>query len=478
MAAALLEVATGLHVGAYWLGIVLSVLGYLIPIALVPHVLLSRRDRGTTVAWIFLIVLVPYAGALAYWLVGHRRIARMERRAQAARNASRRLFVHAAVHDLEDPDLAGLARVARRSGALPPLGGNAIQVFDDNRACFDAQLEAIDGARRTIEHEVYIFRADALGRRFLAAFARAARRGVHVRVLVDGVGAFKLRARDVRALERAGARFLRFLPVLRPRLRPRINFRLHRKLLVVDDRTCFLGSLNVGDELVSADPPWREVHVKIEGPAAAASRETFEADWLFAGGAPRPETAAIPVAPAGGETVQLFASGPTEQVSATSRVLFSAIAMAREEVLLATPYFVPGRELLAALEAAALRGARVRIAIPGINDLALVQAAARYFVPWLREAGVEVRSMPRQMLHAKVAVIDRKVAIVGSANLDRRSLDLSFELNALVFGAASVARLRASAVAILAESEPYTAEPRTLAGRLVDAFARVLSPVL
>jgi len=460
------------------LGLLLSVIGYLIPIVLVPHVLLSRRDRGTTLAWIFLIVLVPYVGALCYWLFGHRKIARIERRAQAARAATSRLFAHAAMHALEDPDFQALARVARRSGALPPLGGNAVRVFDDNRTCFEAQLEAIDRAERTVEHEVYIFRPDGIGRRFLAAFARAARRGVRVRVLVDGVGGFSLGEHDLAAVRRAGGSVLKFLPVLRPRPRPRINFRLHRKLLVVDDRTCFLGSLNVGDELIGTDPPWRELHARIDGPAAAASRETFEADWLFAGGEPRRDGAPIDGAPSGGEIVQLFASGPTERVSATSRVLFSAIATAREEVLIATPYFVPGRELIAALEAAALRGVRVRIAIPGVNDLSLVQAAARYFVPWLRETGVAVLSLPEQMLHAKVAVFDRKVAILGSANLDRRSLDLSFELNAILFGGASVARVRASVLAILAASVPYGIEPRRLPGRLVDAMARVLSPVL
>lgn len=461
-----------------WIGVALTVVGYLIPMGLVPHVLLSRRDRGTTVAWIFLIALVPYVGALCYWMFGHRKIVRIAKRAKKAQAATRRLFVHAAVHDLEDPDWKALSRVANRSGAIPPLGGNAVRIFDDNRTCFEAQLDAIDRAERSIEYEVYIFRPDEIGRRFLAAFTRAARRGVKVRVLVDGVGAFTVKQRDVRALVRAGGQFLKFLPVLRPRLRPKINFRLHRKLLVVDDRTCFLGSLNVADALVGDDPPWREVHARIDGPSAAASRETFEADWLFAGGAPCTECSVEPVAAVGDEIVQLFASGPTEQTSATSRVLFAAIAMAREEVLIATPYFVPGREILAVLEAAALRGVRVRIAIPGVNDIGIVQAAARYFVPWLRETGVEVLSLPKQMLHAKVAVFDRKVAVVGSANLDRRSLDLSFELNALFFGGASVARVRASVLNILAASVPYGIEPRRFGGRLVDAFARVLSPVL
>jgi len=459
-------------------GIALSIVGYLIPLVLVPHVLLSRRDRGTTVAWIALIVLVPYVGALLYWILGHRRIARIERRARVSRDATRRRFVHAAVHDLDDPDVKALARVARRTGAGPPLGGNGVRIFDDNATCFEAQLAAIETARRSVDLEVYIFRPDCLGGRFLAALTRAARRSVAVRLLVDGVGAFSLDRRDVRALERSGGQFLRFLPVLRPRLRPAINFRLHRKLLVVDDRTCFLGSLNVGDELVARSPRWRELHARIDGPAALAARETFDADWLFAGGSFPPDREAEPVPPAGDEVVQIFASGPTEKTSATSRVLFAAIAGAREEVLVATPYFVPGRELLAALEAAALRGARVRIALPGRNDLGLVQAAARYFVPWLRESGVQVSTLPGEMLHAKAAVIDRKVAVVGSANLDRRSLDLSFELNAMFFGGASVERTRASVLAILSESVPYGVSPRTLPGRLIDACARVLAPVL
>jgi cardiolipin synthase len=152
--------------------------------------------------------------------------------------------------------------------------------------------------------------------------------------------------------------------------------------------------------------------------------------------------------------------------------------MAREEVLIATPYFVPGREIIAVLEAAALRGARVRIAIPGVNDIGIVQAAARYFVPLLRETGIEVLSLPRQMLHAKVAVFDGKVAVVGSANLDRRSFDLSFELNAVLYGGASVKRVRASVLNILAASVPYGIRERSLPGKLVDAFARVLAPVL
>lgn len=464
--------------GQHGLGIALSVIGYLIPIALVPHVLLSRRDRGTTVAWIALIVLVPCAGALCYWLLGHRKIERLAGRARRAQAITRRAFVHAAAHGIEDADLAGIARVARRCGALPPLDGNRTRIFDDNARCFEEQLAAIDRARRSVEHEVYIFRPDGIGRRFLAAFARAARRGIRVRVLVDGVGGLSLGGREVRALERAGGRLLTFLPVLRPRLRPRINFRLHRKLLVVDDETCFLGSLNVGDELVGRSPPWRELHARLDGPAAAASRETFETDWVFAGGEAPEEGDIGHVAPRGDEVVQLFASGPTDELGATARVLFAAISIARDEVLLVTPYFVPGRELLAALESAALRGARVRIAIPGVNDLRIVQAAARYSVPWLREAGVSVGSLPDQMLHAKAAVIDGKLAIVGSANLDRRSLDLSFELNAIFYGGEAVRRTRTSVLDILAASVPFGVEPRTLPGRLFDACARVLAPVL
>jgi cardiolipin synthase len=460
----------------HWIGIALTIVGYVIPILLVPHILLTRRDRGSTVAWVLFIVLVPYVGAICYWLLGHQRIARIERRAEGARKAVRHGVADHAVFSFGDPDLDGLARVALRCGGAPPLGGNAVRIFDDNQVAFEAMLRAIDSAESTVELEVYIFRPDTLGRRFLAALTRAARRGVAVRLLVDGVGSFGLTVASIRAFERAGGAFATFLPVLRPRWRPRINFRLHRKLLVVDDRTSFLGSLNVGDELVGREPPWREVHARIDGPAALAARETFEADWFFVGGVPR-ETSR-PAVVLGDQVVQLFASGPTEHVSATERVLFTAIAQARSEVLLATPYFVPSRPILAALESASLRGATVRIAIPGDNDRGIVQAAARHFVPWLRETGVTVLSLQGQMLHAKVAVVDGKVAIVGSANLDRRSFELSFELNALLLGGSAVERVRASVLEIHAASELHGPTPRALPGRLVDACARVLAPVL
>lgn len=474
-----------------WLEIAATAIGYLIPVALVPHVLLSRRDQGTTLAWVLLIVLVPYVGALTYWILGHRRIERLERRARGAAELTRSSLRRAVVTRFEDPEIDGLSRAARRCGAPPALAGNRVRLFDDNLAAFESMLGAIDGARRSVELEVYIFRPDAIGRRFLAALARAARRGCSVRLLVDGVGSWSLGWRDTRALERAGGRALKFLPVFRPRWRPRINFRLHRKLLTVDDRACFLGSLNVGDELLGDDPPWREIHARIEGPAAAVARDTFEADWLFAGGEAErhgppaassgPANARLEPGEAAGErldVVQLFASGPTEKASATQRILFAAISQAREEVLAATPYFVPGRQLLAAFEAAALRGARVRIAIPGSVDIGLVQAATRFSVPWLREVGVEVLTLPRQMLHAKVTVVDGKVAIVGSANLDRRSFDLSFEQNALLLGGPAVAAARASVLRLLAAAEPFEVSRRGLVGRLVDACARILSPVL
>jgi cardiolipin synthase len=462
-----------------WAEVILTVAGYLIPVVLVPHVLLSRRDHGTTLAWILLIVLVPYAGAVAYWLLGHRKIESLERRARGAAAATRTEVDGATVRSWADPDLEAISQVARRCGATPALGGHRVRLFEDNVAAFDSMLAEIGQAKKSVELEVYIFRHDRLGRRFLAALTRAARRDVEVRLLVDGVGAWSLRPRHTAALVRAGGRVLKFLPVLRPRLRPRINFRLHRKLLVVDDRVCFLGSLNVGDELLGSSPRWREIHARIEGPSAPVARETFEADWLFAGGAPRTGSHAgegreFP----GDEVVQFFASGPTERTSATARVLFAAIAQAREEVLAATPYFVPGRQLVAALEAAALRGARVRIVLPGRSDVGLTLAAARFTVPTLREAGVEVFSIPEEMLHAKVTVVDRKLAIVGSANLDRRSLDLSFELNALFLGGRTVERARAAVLGLVAEGKPFPPEPRPLAGRLLDACARILAPVL
>jgi cardiolipin synthase A/B len=433
-----------------WVSTALIAVNLLIIFALVPRIVVQRRESAATLAWVFFILLVPLGGALAYHLFGTRRLRKRVRRRVHARarvapvaaraDATMRAFAFdPSAHEVDDPndnELAGRIFAVDRSVAT---AGNDVALFPDGAGAFAALEEAVAGAKHHVHALFYIFRPDATGRALLALLTERARAGVEVRLLVDAVGSFELRPSDTRALREAGGKVGEFLPVSVLGKPFSVNFRNHRKVVVVDGKTAFTGGMNVGDEYSgrkTPQGPWRDLLLRLRGPAALRLQEIFVDDWHYTTdeGCFDPVYFPPPERP-GKVVVQVVASGPDSSHESIHHSFFSAITGARQRVWLTTPYFIPDVAILVALTTAALRGVDVRLLLPGVSDHRLVLYAGQSYYEELLAAGVRIFEFHKGFLHAKTMVVDHAWTALGSANMDMRSFRLNWEANVVAYDA-------------------------------------------
>ena len=466
----------------------------------------ERRSPTATLAWGLTLALLPLVGLPLYFLLGPRRLQRRCKRLHRARErlaAARQAWAGSHAVDLTQDEQ--LMRTLTQLTGLPPERARSVTLLPDGDRALDAIVAAVDAARDHVHVEYYIFRPDQAGTRLRDALTRAAARGVEVRLLVDASGSSSLGDAFVAPLVEAGGRFARFNPVLRTRLArhdrvlrsPLVptrlpacfgNFRTHRKIVVVDALTGFTGGINVTDEeraSVRGPEAWRDTQLRVEGAAAHGLQAVFLENWLYAlPDDELPEGEALVarfLAPdAGGEVpVQIVGSGPDQPHSAMAALFLAALAGARERVWITVPYLVPDEPLLAALRGAALRGVDVQVIIPVRSDSALVDGAGRTFHEALRDAKVKLHCYGPPMIHAKTWVVDRSLGIVGSPNLDSRSLRLNFEVTAVVYGGALADELAALFQQDLQRTRPAGSDARLpVARRLFDSMARLLAPQL
>ncbi|HPQ94298.1 MAG TPA: cardiolipin synthase [Thiolinea sp.] len=479
--------ASDLHLGSWLLSSGLLLLNIVIVVLLVPTVIMQRRESGATLAWVLLIVLLPFLGLLGFWLFGTTRL-RLRRR-------KRRKAEEALAYSLArvQPDVDGVERIASISPSLlklvhrldriGPLAGNAVQVMRAGGEVFDALEQAFDAASDHIHLVYYIWEADQTGARLLDALVRAARRGVEVRLLLDDVGSRLARPPFFRALREAGGKVERFLRVNLLSRRLTLNNRNHRKVVVVDGQIAFTGGMNVGDDYAGLGQPWQDLHARIEGPVVYSLQEVFCQDWYHATGEDLVRGTYFPeVRDAGTICAQFLASGPAdERWQNIHTVLFAAMTLASGRIWIETPYFVPDRPILLALQTAALRGVDVRLLVPKRSDHWLVTLAGRSFMDDLLVAGVRVFEMHGAMTHAKAVTIDDNFATLGSANMDQRSFRLNFEGNLFFYGTAVAGQLARDFRELCACAQEVTpAQRRTLSRpqRLLESLVRVFAPLL
>ena len=427
------------------------------------HALLTKRDPRSALGWIGTCLLFPLAGPVLYLLFG---INRVRRRARSLRaGAPTRPIPPAPVP--QDEFAAQLTRIGDAVTQRPRVPGNIVQPLENGENAFPVMLRSIGSARRCVWLATYIFETDAVGQSFIAALAAATARGVQVRVLVDGIGEWYSWPHATRVLRAAGVAAARFLP---PRLLPpalSLNLRNHRKLLLVDGEVGFVGGMNIGGREVGKPKERRmaDLHFQLRGPILEQLGEIFGADWQFAAG----EALSAPPwgQPCGPSTCRAISAGPDGDLDKLLFIILGAISVAHHQVLMMTPYFIPPPELTAALQAAALRGVEVCLVLPAHSNLPYVDWATQRWLPPLLERGVQVYLQPRPFAHSKLLVVDRSYALIGSANLDPRSLSLNFEVGIEVYDPAVCAQL---ADYILSAREQGSAIPP---GARVGALASV-----
>jgi cardiolipin synthase len=328
------------------------------------------------------------------------------------------------------------ARMANNLSRIPATNGNKLDLLIDGQATFDAIFSAIDQAKESVWVQFFIIHDDALGCALADRLIAAARRGVECRVLFDQVGSKALPKSWSARLRAEGIHVERFTTNRQFGRRFQINFRNHRKLVIVDALVAFLGGLNVGDEYMGLSKrfgPWRDTHLRVEGPAVAGFQLSFLEDWNYITGEvppfrlPKPSVQTLP-----SPLVFPVASGPAEDWSICPAVYLSVINSATRRLWIASPYFVPGSPLFYALCHAAIRGVDVRVILPQMADHLLPWLSSFTYYPKLREAGVKVWRYQPGFMHQKVLLADDDISIVGSINVDYRSFMLNFELSAAI----------------------------------------------
>jgi cardiolipin synthase len=466
-----------------------------VSLALIPLVLLRRKEPSSTIAWILTLFFLPAVGPILFLMFGRDRV-RWPAKRKRELDAVVRAQVEGALQrgDGEAAPPVGLAspleqalfRVGEKLTHFRPTGGNKVDVLVEGGATYDAIGAAIDSARHHVHAQYYLIRDDATGRWFRDRLVAAAKRGVAVRLLMDGFGCLALGASWQRPLRKAGVQVAVFLPMRSVLLQP-VNLRNHRKIVVVDGETAFTGGFNVGDEYRGGQMPgvggWRDVHVRIEGPAAVDLHRVFFQDWAFATREPIDPADYFPraVTPRGNASVAILPSGPDTRNEAIHRVFFGAIVGAQRQVLVTTPYFVPTESLMVGMELAAMRGVQVKLLLPGRSNHQVTWHAGRSFYAQLLEAGVDILEYQPGIVHAKTLVADEQVSLVGSANMDLRSFRLNFEVHALVHDGTTASALCGAFDGYEASSrrvELSSWRDRSWTLRMREGASRLVSPLL
>ena len=462
---------------AWLLGEFAAVMHVAIACAVTVHVLLYKRNVGAAVSWIGIAWLSPFLGALLYATMG---INRVKRRAQRLRRQRLPLAVsEAALADPSDPMTPLEFAIGRLTG-VPCEPGNRVEILHSGDQAYPRMLVAIAEAEKSVGLMSYIFRADKAGEAFHQALIQAQRRGVEVRVLIDGVGGGYFWSGTYNHLRGAGVPVARFLHSYFPLRMPFVNLRNHRKVLVIDGRLGFTGGINIGAENIRADNPPHivlDTHFQIEGPIVEQLTDAFTDDWLFTTGERLlTENWFPPLEKAGTVTARVVTSGPDEDMEQIEFVALHAISCAHKSIRVVTPYFLPPDPLTMSLGLAALRGVKVDIVLPETSNHAVLDWARRIPLRPLIEAGCRVWLMPAPFDHSKLMVIDESWTLIGSANWDTRSFRLNFELNvelhdpdfACTIGAVAPTTRRLTLAEL--DGDPLPIRLRSAAARLLQPY--------
>jgi cardiolipin synthase len=473
----------------FWALVVVAVGG--VGIISAGHALIWKRDPRSALGWITVCVMLPLVGPFLYWSMGVNRIVR---KARSWHELGLRLD---GTESFGGPGSTVLAQELPRGGghlrelrALSDrvvtaqlLAGNRLTLLVNGEGAYPAMLKAIAAARHSINLCTYIFDSDEVGRQFVAALREAADRGVEVRVIIDGLGEKYSRPFVRRLFRGSRVKVGEFLPL---RQEFYVNLRNHRKLLVVDGETAFTGGMNIGTRHLVArsapPPPVKDLHFMVAGPVVGDLQRVFLEDWHFVSGEiVTGDRFFPPLPPAGPALARVIGDGPDKEFRTLHTIVMGALACARRRVAIMTPYFIPDRPVVAALITAALRGVAITLVLPARNNLPYVHWATRAYLWELIQHGIRVYYQPPPFVHTKMFLMDGVWSLIGSANLDPRSLRLNFELNLEVYDPGFHRELNDHFRATLALSREVTlaeVDGRSLPEKLRDATAKLFSPYL
>lgn len=407
-------------------------------VAAIEAVMTARTAQGA-IAWSVSLVSFPFIALPAYLVFGRSKFEGM-----VAAYAQRKGEIDGLAAEVRSrldawavpgPDRPSVYEAMRRLSGTKLTRGNRAELLIDGQATFDSILAGIAAAQHYVLVQFYMFHDDGLGKRMQQALIERAKAGLRVFVLYDEVGSKGLPRSYTAALGDAGVQVSSFKPNQGRRNRFQLNFRNHRKMVVVDGITGWVGGHNVGDEYLGLDPgmsPWRDTHVRLEGPVVKQLQGVILADWYWATHE-LPELDWVPrAAPDGDVKALIVPSAPTQRLETAGLMFVSALHSARTRIWISAPYFVPDEAVMKALQLAALRGVDVRVITTGKGDSLAVFLAAFHYIDQLRDLGIRFYAYKPGFLHEKVALVDDDVSTIGTANFDNRSFRLNFEVTAVI----------------------------------------------
>ncbi len=458
-------------------------------------VFLERRDIGVTWAWLMVLFFLPIIGFILYLFFGQNlsRVKRYQFREQEkillpGISVQRQQLLDEKL-EFNDPRTARYRELLH----MNMVGDfslytqdNDVIVYSDGKEKFDALLADIARAQQYIHVQYYIWQNDNLGRRLIDALTEKAKQGVEVRVLYDAWGSKKVNRRFLQKFREAGGVAAPFFPSRIPFINFKMNYRNHRKLVIIDGSCGYIGGFNVGDEYLGEVKKfgyWRDTHLRIEGTALIQMHAIFLHDWSLSVKQKLPENLFLTVSrPFPGKVgAQIISSGPDQSRETIKLAYIKMMDEARDCIMIQTPYFIPDESMMTALKMAILSGVEVHLMIPKVPDHKMVYWASYSYLGELLDLGVNCYLYKKGFLHAKTMVVDGRLASVGTANMDIRSYKLNFEVNAIVYDSQKAGELEALFRKDMEDSEILTVEQyklRPLLRKLLESFTRLLSPIL
>jgi cardiolipin synthase len=474
---------------------ILSILYLLTVIFICLMIVVENRSPVKTLSWILVVLLVPVIGFIFYVFFGQnyrkekiftRKSARyIERLTRYAAKQVRNLPKKLALESEDIKNKGHLMKLMINNNRSVLTEFNNAELLIDGVQTFPAMLDAIDNAKDFINMEFYRFESDNLGRQFSKVLMKKAKKGVKVRIVFDDVGSWSLSKQLIREMRSCGIEIFPFMPVKFPMLTNKINFRNHRKILVVDGKVGFVGGFNIADKYLhglNSIGKWRDTHLLISGEAVAALNSVFMSDWYFVS-----ET--IPLDEPEFTTkhkikercwIQIASSGPDSDWANIMQVYFSAIATALKSIYISTPYFSPDESIITAIKTASLSGIDVQIILPGKTDSAIASWNTKSYIEELLEAGVKIFLYEGGFNHSKYILVDEIFASVGSANVDMRSFDLNFEIAALIYNKTFAEKLHGVFMSDISKSRQIELASWSKRKRIIkykESLARIMGPL-
>lgn len=476
---------------------ILIVVGLSIYLLLIFYIVFSllreNRDPEITLAWVLGLTLIPFFGLVLYLNFGRNfRKVKIFSRKGLTDLVRIEEIIQNQIEDLSsitanESDYlvkSNIIKLLLNNSKAILTARNEVEILQNGQATFTAILDELDQAKHHIHMEYYIYEDDDIGNRIKQVLIEKAQQGLEVRLIIDAIGSWGLSKRFLKDLRRHGVQLAVFMPVRFPLVANKINYRNHRKIIVVDGKTGFVGGLNIADRYIHGTPElgiWRDTHLKIQGDAAQSLQALFITDWYFTSKHYLRGPQYFPPHSIDNQLlVQITSSGPDSDWSNIMQAYFTAITTAEKHIYISTPYFLPNESILTALKTAALSGVDVKLILPGNSDVRSTWYGSISYVEELLRAGVDVYIYQKGFNHGKIMMVDGVFTSIGTANMDGRSFNKNFEVNALIYDQNTADEMRESFMQDIADSDKihlqeFLMRPRKQ--KIKESLCRVLGPL-